>query len=986
MSGEQLGPTLELVQGTLAAPPHVPSESQRRAIEATAKPLLVLAGPGAGKTFCLIERVRFLIEQLGVEPGRICAFTFTNKAAGEIEERLERTLGERAAEVKTGTIHAFCAQLLREFGSRIGLEPGFGIADDSIQRTVLRRLGVPVQWHGKRLLEFAAHRFSAQPLQRRDADLFDRYERFLADRRLLDFDMLLLRTAELLADSQVAARIQSRWDCVLVDEFQDLNRVQYAVIRDLARAHGHVFDVGDDEQSIYSWAGADPGVFREFVNDFKRNDRLQLRENRRCPRQLLALARRLVEINTPIFGDRKELDGGRDSAFPVVALTFPTEDAEIAWVLQDLRRDREQHALAWGDFALLYRKHQIGDAAEAAFLAAGLPCRLAQGRALGEDPVVEYVLAALGVISCADDIHQERFLEVVLPKPLIDVARAKADENGRTLVEQLDASWRQLPSDHGDRRKIRRGFCDLRNLAALGRRHAALAPLVEELLSHGVGVYRSVLEEHHDALCDPRAHEEVVRLAERLLAALETQRPVWLPRCGGLEIAVEGMLTGFGLRNVILGGVPPADAERVRPEDAPLLGLALAVFKAAQLVCSRSFTNVFRDFTAIDLETTDRKTKCAEIVEIAAVRVRGGMLVEEFRSLVRPRVAIAAGARRTHEISDAELAAAPYFEEVWPSFRAFCGADLLVAHNGHQFDFPILERMARELPGCDGLCKYDSLPLAREVQSGSAKLQDLARVFGVDPGSSHRALDDARALAHVLLRLDELKLARARKTALPNLLDFLGLALALSDDDGTDSEARLLRRLCRPYTLGRYSDCLEHYRWERERAEDNTLPTLQDVIERLGGQKMLERFRAERTADERYPAAMARLRRLLEQCAGETINDQISRFLDCVALSSRGDGVDPERERVNLLTLHSTKGLEFSRVYILGVEDAELPGGSPAKAKSTTEIEEARRLLYVGMTRAKERLVLTRVEARGGQPTGGHRFLDEMGLAPRAPG
>ena len=985
MSGERLGPTLELVRGTLATnPPHVPSESQRRAIEAIAEPLLVLAGPGAGKTFCLIERVRYLIEQLAVEPKRICAFTFTNKAAGEIAERLERTLGERAAQVKTGTIHAFCAQLLREFGARIGVERGFRIADESIQRTVLRRLGQPAQWHGARLLAFAAHRFHGQPLHRRDTHLYDRYERFLADRRLLDFDMLLLRTAELLADRQVAARIQARWDCVLVDEFQDLNRVQYAVIRDLAREHRHVFAVGDDEQSIYSWAGADPGVFLDLVNDFGVRAPLHLRENRRCPRQVLELARRLVEINTPIFTDRKELDGGRDSSFAVAALTFPTDEAEIAWIIDDLRRDREQHALVWGEFALLYRTHRIGDAVEAGFLVAGLPCRLAQGRALCEDPIVEYILAALGVIACADDIHQERFLEVVLPKPLVDDARAKAEETGRTLVAQLDRSWRELPPDHGDRKKIRRGFCDLENLDAVGRRHTSLAPLVEELLSHRVGTYRSVLEEHHDALSDPRDHAEVVHLAQRLAAALETHRAVWLPRCGGLEIALDGMLAGFGVRRVLLGGLPPEDAERVRPEDAPSLGLALAVFKAAQLVCSRNFTNAFRDFTAIDLETTDRNTRCAQIVEIGAVRVRDGMLVEEFRSLVKPRVPIAAGAQETHGICEAEVCSAPYFEEVWPSFRAFCGADLLVAHNGHQFDFLILQRMARDLPGCDGLCKYDTLPLARDLLSGSGRLEDIAPLLGIDAGASHRALNDARALARVFLALGELKVARARKTSLANLLDYLGLALVLSGDDGADSETELLRRLCRPYTLGRYSDCLEHYRWERERAEDNTLPTVQDVIERLGGQKTLERIRAERTADERYPAAMARLRRLLDQCAGETVGDQISRFLDCVALS-RVDGADPDRERVNLLTLHSTKGLEFSRVYILGVEDGELPGGSAARARSKVEIEEARRLLYVGMTRTKERLVLTRVEARGGQPTGGHQFLDEMGLIPRAP-
>src|SRR4051794_17297928 len=161
----------------------VPSPSQRAAIEAPAEPMLVLAGPGAGKTFCLIERIRYLLEELELDPARICAFTFTNKAAGEIAERLERTLGERAAQVRTGTIHAFCAELLREFGSRIGIQPGFGIADEKVQRIVLRRIGQNPRWHPSLLKRFTGYRFRKEPFQRReDADAFARYEEYLAQR------------------------------------------------------------------------------------------------------------------------------------------------------------------------------------------------------------------------------------------------------------------------------------------------------------------------------------------------------------------------------------------------------------------------------------------------------------------------------------------------------------------------------------------------------------------------------------------------------------------------------------------------------------------------------------------------------------------------------------------------------------------------------------------------------------------------------------
>jgi len=954
----------------------LPSESQRQAIEAPAGPLLVLAGPGAGKTFCLIERIRYLIEQLGMSPERLCAFTFTNKAAGEIAERLERTLGTRAAQLKTGTIHAYCAELLREFGSRVGLEPGFGIADERYQRGVLRRLGQNPRWHGTLLKRFTANRFRDEPFQRgEDATLFEKYERFLEARRIVDFDMLVLKAAELLRDDTVVRQIGARWDCLLVDEFQDLNPAQYAVVHAIGRVVGQVFAVGDEEQSIYSWAGADPRVFRRFLNDFGLTGKVSLRENRRCPREILTLARRLVEMNEPLFSEGKEFLSERQAGSCVHAVTLKTDDDEIGWVIRDLLQQRERHGLAWGDFAMLYRKHEIGDAAEASLLAAGVPCRLAQGRALGDDPVVAYVVAALRVIATPDDVDQESFLEVVLPAVLIDDARAKAEQAKCTLLEQLDTLRRTLPRDLGDTKKIKRGFYALSNLIAIGRRHGALTSLVEDILSQRVGEYRTVLEEHHDEISDPAGDPAVVRLAERLSQALEKGRRFSIPRLSGVEIALKGILSGLGV-HAELGAVRDGD-ELITPDDAGILGLPLTVFKAAQIVRSRHFRNDFHDFVAIDIETTDRHTESAEPVEIAAVRVRDGVIVDELQTLVRPRVPISFGATKTHGITEADVRDAPRFEDVWPSFQAFAGDDLLVAHNGQEFDFPILRRMSG-----DELTTYDTLPLARDLHSGSAKLVDLARHFGVDPGTSHRALDDARALARVFPALNESKVVRSRKTSLVHLLDWLGVALALYDDDALDPEAQLLRRLCRPFALGRYSDCLELYRLERERADDNTLPTVAQLIDKLGGEKSMLRLRAERGADERYPAAMSRLRKLLEQCSAGTLNDQITAFLERIALS-KSDGAEPGHERVNLLTLHSTKGLEFSRVYILGVEDSEMPGVSQSKQPTKMEIEEARRLLYVGMTRTKDRLILTHVQARNGHPTGGHRFLDEMGVEAR---
>ncbi|HEY8176320.1 MAG TPA: exonuclease domain-containing protein, partial [Gemmatimonadaceae bacterium] len=408
----------------------------------------------------------------------------------------------------------------------------------------------------------------------------------------------------------------------------------------------------------------------------------------------------------------------------------------------------------------------------------------------------------------------------------------------------------------------------------------------------------------------------------------------------------------------------------------------------------RKFAETFRDYTAIDLETTGKDPDTCHVIEIAAVRVRRGKVVDELSSLVKPPIPIPAGASQKNHIYDADVANAPAFADIWPKFREFCGNDVVVAHNGYRYDFRVLTRLAGTL---HGLGTYDTYPLAKELVPESRSLESLANKYEIETGQSHRALDDARALAKVFLRLNEVKLAKSRKTSLVHLLDQLGVALALTQPHAEEGEAKLLQDLARPYALGGFSDCLEYYRAMREELGDPSLPTIEEVIEKLGGRDRMTRIRAERSADERYPVAMERLRRLLNGITADMTADitaditadvtadataglrtQINRFLERVALSVT-EGQSADRNRVNLLTLHSTKGLEFSRVYVVGVEDAQfMPGERPSKQ----EIEEARRVLYVGMTRAKDRLVLTRAVNRAGRPTGGTQFLDEMGLTP----
>jgi superfamily I DNA/RNA helicase len=964
----------------------LPTPSQREAIEAALGPALVLAGPGAGKTFCLIERIRYLITNLGVNPARICAFTFTNKAAEEIGTRLDN-LGAAAQLVKRGTIHAFCADLLRVHGHHEGLERGFGIADEHYQRAILARLRQPAKLHTSILASFTLHRLKDRDLSERDARVFVDYVKRLERRNMADFDMLVVKAAHLLLTvPAVADEARAAWDYILVDEFQDLNQRQYEVVKSLACQHQNVFAVGDDEQSIFSWTGADNTLFGVLKNDFAIVKPITLRDNHRCPRQVFELAKSLVRRNPPGAWVKEDIVATRESDHPVRAFNFDDEVTEGDWLLDDLVNDRTSNALRWGDYAVLYRRHEIGDALEASLIGAGVPCRLAQGRAVSDDPVVAYLVAALKVIADpANDVFQEEFLKVVLPPSLMDILRTRVERVGEGGTEggglrgEMEAHARTLGRRNPNASKLWRALFALRNLESLGRKHESLVALVQELLSQRVGVYRTMLEDRDD-LSDPADFPDVVTLSNRLAGALDSGTMVWVEPMRGLEIPLRALLQGVGFTRFGVGAVCPEEAEPTRATDTPSFGIALGLFKALQLVATRRGEVAFKDFTAVDIETTDKDVEKAEVIDLAAVRVRDGRVVAEWSSLVKPRVPIHAAVKALTGISDEDVADQPHFEQVWEAFREFCGKDVLIAHNGYHFDFPILERMS----GGHVFLTYDTLVLARELHPGSRRLTDLAAHFRIPTGQSHRALDDSQTLAQVFLKLDEERLVRSRKTALANLLDQLGIALSI-DETGTRSpqalEVAALREATSYYALGRYSDALEQYRVQRELAGDPSLPHLDEIIDRLGGKKRMERLRTERTADDRYPQAMARLRRLLQRCDSPLLDGQIAQFLELVALS-RQDGSEVSKDRVSLLTLHSTKGLEFSRVYVVGVEDSELPGGSRDRPAGKLDIEEGRRLLYVGMTRAKERLVLTRAAKRGDLPTGGIQFLAEMGLKP----
>src|SRR6266581_3433600 len=458
-----------------------PLPQQRRAIEAPPGPVLVVAGPGAGKTFCLIARITHLVDTVGVAPERICAVTFTNRAAEEIA-------------------------LLRDHAEAAGLRQGFGVADEQYQKVILGRLHVPLEQRGALLNRFSRHRVQDYRLTPEDARLYREYAVWLAHRNMLDFDDLVAKAEQLLRTrSDIADATAARWDHLLVDEFQDVNAVQYDLLRRLAAPHDNLFAVGDDEQSIFAWAGADPYVLVRFGRDYGIERPIILDKNRRCSRQIFETARRVLAQNPQLF--EKQLSADQESPYEVGALAFRDEAEEAAWLLEDLRSDRAASALGWGEYAVLYRRHKLGEYLEGRLLRAGIPCRLARGRSLVEDDVIKYVIAALRIVRDPDDqvaieafarcVLSPHFLQEVLASPPFPLSANAERGDAGDFLAAVRTLARRRPQQDPDTKKLWRLVYQVENLRALPRSHRALAPLVDEILSQSVGPYRNALEERH---------------------------------------------------------------------------------------------------------------------------------------------------------------------------------------------------------------------------------------------------------------------------------------------------------------------------------------------------------------------------------------------------------------------------------------------------------------------------------------------------------
>lgn len=431
------------------------NKEQRQAVDTLDGPLLILAGAGSGKTRALTYRIANLVDH-GVSPWNILALTFTNKAAREMRERTEALLGGSVKDMWVATFHSCCTRILRSDIDKLGRDRNFVIYDDDDQTSliaaIMKRLGVNDKDITKRQIKehiSEAKNKSTEPekflmdnpyLDETVLKVFREYQRSLKEYNALDFDDLLGKTLELFQSCpEVLQKYRSKFRYILVDEYQDTNVMQYHIVELLAREHGNICVVGDDDQSIYGWRGADIRNILDFEKDFPGAKVIRLEQNYRSTSNILDAANAVIENNQGRKSKKLWTDNGRGDR--IETFTADSERDEAHFVCRKIM-EGVRNGMNYGDFAVLYRMNAQSRIPETTMVNYGIPNKVYGGQRFYERKEIKDIMAYLRLIyNPFDDIALKRIINV--PKRSIgdasiaELARVAEQEGKSMLVAAL---------------------------------------------------------------------------------------------------------------------------------------------------------------------------------------------------------------------------------------------------------------------------------------------------------------------------------------------------------------------------------------------------------------------------------------------------------------------------------------------------------------------------------------------------------------------
>jgi superfamily I DNA/RNA helicase len=428
------------------------NDAQQRAVKSTEGPLLILAGAGTGKTRVITARVAYLITQ-GADPASILAVTFTNKAATEMRERLARILdAEAAGPVTMSTFHALCLRILRANIDRLGYKNNFSIYDEGDQLGLIRKIITRTSARDEKLdpnlarnLISKAKNNSWNPPENEETLLgavFARYQSELKALNAVDFDDLLALAVRLLSEhSDVRDRWRDRFRYLMVDEFQDTNRLQLELVTLLADEHRNVAVVGDDDQSIYGWRGAEVSNILEFEHHFPNPAIVTLEQNYRSTNAILGTASSLIG-NNPRRRPKK-LWSAREGGEKVRLIEAPNDHEEAQFVVEEIQRQNFSDGEAWDNFAVLFRMNAQSRLLEENLRRLHIPYRIVGGKSFFDRREIKDLLAYMGLLVNPDD---DASLLRIINTPARGMSAATVARALEWSVQHKCSLWRALGS------------------------------------------------------------------------------------------------------------------------------------------------------------------------------------------------------------------------------------------------------------------------------------------------------------------------------------------------------------------------------------------------------------------------------------------------------------------------------------------------------------------------------------------------------------
>ncbi len=431
------------------------NDKQQEAVQITEGPLLIMAGAGSGKTRVLTHRVAYLIEEKDVKPWHVLAITFTNKAAREMRERVGSLLGESGEDVWVSTFHALCVRILRRDIDQIGFNRAFTITDTSEQRTLVKRILReqnidPKKYDPRSLLSAISNakndlqtpsdyvKNANTPFEQITATVYEDYQRELKANQALDFDDLIMLTIELFEKAPaVLESYQRRFEYIHVDEYQDTNNAQYKLVSLLAAQSHNLCVVGDADQSIYGWRGANMNNILDFEKDYPEAKTVMLAQNYRSTQTILNAANEVIENN--VLRRKKELWTDNGDGEKISYYRAQSERDEAHFVVAQIESQIKEKHRNYGDFAILYRTNAQSRSIEDALVKSNIPYNMVGGHKFYDRKEIRDVLAYLTlIVNPQDDMSFERIINEPkrgLGSGSVEKLREFANYNNWSLLE-----------------------------------------------------------------------------------------------------------------------------------------------------------------------------------------------------------------------------------------------------------------------------------------------------------------------------------------------------------------------------------------------------------------------------------------------------------------------------------------------------------------------------------------------------------------------